>query len=64
MILIGPVSAPVGTTTVSVLPLLVTGLADFIPPNTTAVATKFEPVTVTVCPILAASVVVATTAVW
>ena len=62
--MIGPVRAPVGTTTVSVSPSLITGLAVLLPPKTMLVAFKFEPVIVTVWPNLAAAVVVATTAAW
>jgi hypothetical protein len=48
VILIAPVSAPVGTTTVSVLPVLITGFADLLPAKITLVAFKFDPVMVTV----------------
>lgn len=64
VILITPVRAPVGTTTVRVLPVLITGLADLLPPKITVVAFKFDPVIVTVCPTRAAAVVVATTGAW
>lgn len=64
VILIAPDSAPVGTTKVSVVPVLVTGLALLLPANRTLSAFRFLPVTVTVLPTRPEVVIESITAAW